>query len=221
MSATDPYDRADAPLNPYAAPKADLDPRWIVVEEDLAQCETIRRDHLGRETWIKLLGSLHYVGAAFGFIAVCSLIALALGNVLQIDPRITAVVVAIYGAVTALNAALGYGLRGLQPWARWTEAVLYGIGAALGCVVVLASVLIGNTSAALLYSGSMLFQGAVLYLLLSPKATVVFSTHYKDVIGRTPHVRYQPGAGFKVAVVILVTLLATTIMLALTLPRSD
>src|SRR4051812_19983846 len=168
MSATDPFHQMDAHVNPYAAPRADLEaPPLIVFEGDQAQCEAIRRTYLGRETWIKLIGSFHYLGAGFGFLGLCSITVLALGGMLNVPMAIAFVLVAVYGVLTAVNAVLGYGLRALQPWARWTEAVLYGIGLAVGCLLIVGSLVLRSVPLLMAYSFSSIVQGAVLYLLLS------------------------------------------------------
>jgi hypothetical protein len=45
----------------------------------------------------------------------------------------------------------------------------------------------------------MLIAGYILYLLLSPKGAVVFSRPTREIIARTPHVKYRTSPILKVA----------------------
>ena len=59
----------------------------------------------------------------------------------------------------------------------------------------------------------MIIPAYILYLLLSSKGAMVFSTEYKEIIARTPHVKYRTscivwGALIVLGVVILLAVVA-------------
>ena len=51
-----------------------------------------------------------------------------------------------------------------------------------------------------------LIIGYILYLLLSPKGSMVFSDEYKEIIARTPHIRYKSSCLMVFLIVFVVVL---------------
>ncbi len=100
--------------------------------------------------------------------------------------------------VTFINLGVGFGLTKLQTWARWTDVILAAIGFVL-TVFTLVTVLLFATAANrpaitglfIGYGIGLLIIGYIIYLLVSPKASVVFSPEYRDVIKATPHIKYK------------------------------
>lgn len=88
-------------------------------------------------------------------------------------------------ALIILQFALAGGLRKLRPWVRIPVIILSIIG------------LIG-------FPLGTIISGYVLYLMLSAKSKMVFSTEYQRVIAQTPHIRYRSNLLVTVLVVLLV-----------------
>jgi hypothetical protein len=217
MSRFDPPSAAPDPdpLNPYAAPEAELGaPAAAGTDEDLARAEAIRSAYLAHEASVKSLGSLHYLGALFFGIAALGLGAYVMTARVGNNPFSAAMTAAavLYVVMTGLNVALGNGLRGLRPWARWTDAVLMGLSF-LSSLLAMVGWLIAQLYAPLL-GGSLglLFQAYILHILLSSKASVVFSPEYREIIARTPHLRYKTSLLVKFVLAVFVGLITLAIV---------
>jgi hypothetical protein len=193
-------------INPYAAPEAALGGPDVgaLSTADLAEAEAVRRKHIAHETSIKAIGSLHMLGAfglliALGFLAFASLSRSGAG-----------VAVLVYVLVmTALNFALGFGLRALRSWARWVDVALLGLSFLINVASYLYGVAQANGGPPAgrvvgMLIGSSIIPGYILYLLTSRKASVVFSPEYQDIIARTPHVKMQTSWLVKGCAVVLV-----------------
>ena len=50
-----------------------------------------------------------------------------------------------------------------------------------------------------------LIVGYILYLMLSEKGSVVFSPAYKEIIARTPHIKYRTSLILKIALAVFVS----------------
>ena len=90
----------------------------------------------------------------------------------------------IYGGLAVLMFFTARGLRRLQPWSRIPSGILSTIG------------LLG-------FPIGTLINGYILYLLFSRKGNVVFSPEYRDIIDRTPHIKYKTSLVVKVLAAVL------------------
>jgi hypothetical protein len=84
----------------------------------------------------------------------------------------------------ALNIAIGVGLRRLRPWARWAEVIL-ALLFLLICLLYTGDVLFNKKPLEwLLFTSApgLIVVGLVLWTLLSPRASVVFSERYRGTI---------------------------------------
>jgi hypothetical protein len=217
MSSFDPPSSSQEPLNPYAAPLSDVGgPSAELEVVDDSSAETIRRLYLGHEAGIKSIGSLHYLGAFFSLLVVLATIVI-LVNSAQGDMRTQGalVVLFVYGLVTALNYALGYGLRHLLTWARWTEAVFLLLGTLVTLVGMIGLFAIGRSELAVGYIFVLLIYSYILYLLLSAKGTMVFSPGYKEIIEKTPHIKYKTSVIVKIAIGFFVTVVMLGVIAAI------
>ncbi len=203
--------------NPFAPPEAVIGTRSEIDFDVDTEAELIRRHHLSHESSIKSLGLLFYVGAMLGFVFALAGALNATGVIKANQPlagnseEMTRVIMWLgtlfWGFVVALGFALGFGLRRLQVWARWTTlvflviAILYSLGVGL---VILALFQMLNPAPVL---GVLLFaiaiQGAIFYLLVAPKSGVVFSADYRRVIAQTPEIRSRTGLITKLSVGLL------------------
>ena len=149
--------------------------------ESDTDAELIRRASSGHEASIKSLGLLNYLGAFFGVFGTVMMLVLGLGLIPYKNPTgpppeimrpIFLGLSLVYLAMTFLNAGMGYGLRRLQVWARWTTVVLTVLGllASESASSSWPSSPYGNAIAGLvvLLIGS-LIPGYILYLMVSAK----------------------------------------------------
>ena len=202
-------------VNPFEAPRAEIgeEARYHDIADNDA--EMIRREHIGREANIKSLGQLNYLGAFFGVIGTILYVALAAGVMPMppnqapgLDPNAQRIAMGIAALIslfgTLLNGALGYGLTHFQAWARWTTVAF----TVLGLVVVVFYTLVVSymispiAGLVLLVVGGGIY-GLILWLLVSKKAGVVFSSEYKEVIRKTPHVKLKTSIIVKILLVML------------------
>lgn len=147
--------------------------------------EQIRKDHISHEASIKSVGLLYFLGSFF-LVLVGVVLMFAPQDAL---PRLMGVAFVLVGGVQFWT---GMGLRKLTPWSRIVAGVLSGIGLmafGLGTII----------------------NAYILYLLLSKKGSMVFSDRYKQVIARTPHVKYKTS----IIVWILLGLLVLILMFAM------
>jgi hypothetical protein len=209
MSASFPPPPEDT-INPYAAPATEIGSEPTGLDADLAEVEAIRRAHLGHEASIQSVGSLHYLGAILGVLSLA-------GGLAWGDPALRSsvgrtIMVVFYLFAIALNFALGYGLRSLKPWARWTETALLSIQMVTLIVGVMGALALGIPPLMLGYLVMGLIVGYILYLLLSPKGSVVFSPAYKEIIARTPHIKYRTSLILKIVLALFVSLIGMAIV---------
>ena len=196
-------------LNPYAPPEAELIELVAIAPSDLAEAEAVRRAHITHETSIKALGALHLIGALVGF---SWLIAYA-GFGIQhagggMDAILSIVPLLILLFFTSINLALGIGLRGLRLWARWIDVALIGFALLSNLLSVILAAIWGLGEFELgVPLASSIIPGYILYLLLSPRATAIFSPGYRDIIARTPHVKMKTSWLVKGCLIVLVTFL--------------
>lgn len=155
-------DSVDA--DPFAPPKADTTPNFAPPSED----ERIRRKFLNHEASIRGIGALWILGgavAAFG--AVAALIGLlGRAGVREVG------FILFYALFAGVTLWTGIKVRRLRPEGRVPGLVLGGIG--------LIGIPIGT-----------LISIYILYMLGSNKGAFVMSEEYREVIGRTPHIKYR------------------------------
>lgn len=220
MSSYDPPSFPPEPVNPYAAPQAEVGGPLVELEGDLTEAEAIRTAHLGHEASIRSIGSLHYLGAFFGVLGVFGMVGFlitARGGGIHAPETI---ILIVYTAMSALNIALGLGLRRLQSWARWIETAFVGLGLAGSAVFVVFGLILGVYPLIVAYGLGLLIQGYILYLLLSPKASVIFSPEYRAIVEKTPYLKYRTSVLAKVILALLVILCTFAIISALLVGKS-
>ena len=208
--------------NPFAPPRALIGDRASEADLDIDRdAELIRLHHLSHETSIRSVGMLCYLGSALGVLFTCAGTIAAIGAMRQaVAPPGTSIELvrvtmwlgtAVWAIIAVLGFALGYGLRNLQAWARWTGMVLSVLSMLYGLLVVLfLLVLLGGPGAtapvfAVLFG--IAIQGYVFYLLVAPKSGMVFSGEYRLIIQKTPEIRTRTSLIVKIALGLLVALL--------------
>ena len=193
--------RVSSAENPYAAPPIDADLAMANAHLGLdpTQDELIRREHLSHEASARSVGLLYYLGAFFlGIAAVSTAAFLLLPSLLSLSGQgpnfgVGELVVAgfflgIYGSLAVLLFFTARGLRRLQPWSRISSGILSAIG------------LLG-------FPVGTLINGYILYLLFSRKGNMVFTPEYRDIIDRTPHIKYKTSLVVKVLAAVLLAVL--------------
>jgi hypothetical protein len=209
-------------LNPFAPPRARIGDRAAQADGPIDdQAERIRRLHLSHEASVKAVGVLGYLASGFcGFIVVIfPLMAPDFGRVNPISTSMRISVVAFYGALCAVAFALGYGLRLLQAWARWTTMILSMLALmyCLMVIVILLGFAIGPVPSGVvpLLIGLGLILAYFFYLMVAPKGAVVFSAEYQRVIAATPEIRTRTSPIVKVFLGFLVGLLVLAVVAAI------
>jgi hypothetical protein len=201
-------------LNPYAPPAAPIgaESDEILILGDQGEAEATRRAHIGHEASVKSIGCLLYLPVPICFLAAALMFFFAFSgirppNAAAAEPAFMVGGGIFYLMVGGLNLALGLGLRRLQTWARWTNVVLFGLGLTLYTVAFGVALFLKQPAGALGCAIALLILGYILYLLLSAKASTVFSARYRTIVEQTPHIRARTSIVVKVLVVVLITLL--------------
>ena len=154
--------------NPYQAPAARL--------EDLSyssDAEAIRQAHIRRETSLRSIGILYWLGA----------IMMILGGVAMMVATVTEQagqgVALAFGAIYLLLGLgfgfVGWGYRELHPWVRWPGGLVSTLGL-------------------LAFPFGTIIHGYILYLMFSPQGSRVFAPDYADIRRQTPHVKFKRSA---------------------------
>jgi hypothetical protein len=165
-----------------------------------ADPESVRRANLRRESSVKSVGQLCDLVAFFSLLGTLEFVLFAKGVLTQppemkavASPELIRLAFWILAFAFLLNTigqvALGYGLKHLQAWARWTVVALTAIsllshvGLSLAaCAAYPIQGLLG-----LVIGGAI--HGLILYPLVNPGSGVVFSASYKEIIRQTPEIR--------------------------------
>ncbi|GAC1449202.1 MAG: hypothetical protein NVSMB9_32940 [Isosphaeraceae bacterium] len=216
------FKNADDPaINPYAPPDAALGEAPVLASSELAEAEATRRIDLNPEASVRSLGSLHLLGAILsllGLIAVGGFLVsqLAGGSATPMSNVFIVVMVLYLAVVGGISLALGLGLRKLQPWARWVDTAFIGLSIAANVVQVVSGSRQGLPMPAILgmLFGSSLIPGYMLYLLLSRKATVIFSPEYREIIRKTPHIQYKTSCLVKGVIIVFLAVIGFAIAAA-------
>jgi hypothetical protein len=154
--------------NPYQTP-AVRDVSATVETDD----EVIRKAHLKHEASVKAVGLLYLLGGVIGLMV---LVAISIGLVVAVNGAGMGtqeiLIFAIVGVVSGVQIAAGLCMRRLTGQGKILGIVL----AAVGMIAFPVGTVIG---------------AYILYLLLGSKGKMVFSPAYREVMARTPHLRYR------------------------------
>jgi hypothetical protein len=191
----DPSPRPDRDeINYYAPPEASLR-EGVDLGDELAEFEATRRKYLNHEASVQSIGWLYILGATLTGLGTVGLVA----TVFTGQGRQTlgmGIAAVFYAGMTALNATVGVGLTRLRTWARWVAVVLtiLSILVTIGYAGLFLAVVPdagAGAGIAIVFAIATLIPAYILYLLLSAKGTMVFSPEYREVIDRTPHIKYK------------------------------
>lgn len=158
-------------VNPFAPPKAHV----ADIETANSDAERIRQEHIKRETSIRSIGLLYYIGGVFMVLAGIGLSVVAFTAPAAAgspEAMLLFILGPVYLGLGALSVATARGLRKLRTWARLVSIVLSAIG------------LLG-------FPIGTLINGYILYLLLSAQGKRVFEDDYPAIIAATPHIKYR------------------------------
>lgn len=177
MSETNPNETNP---NPYA-------PGIVQKKRVLSDAEQLRQKFLSHEASVKSIGILFIIGGLF-FLAGAS----SLHSELSAMPSFKNTLIPILAFGFTIIIAIGllvvaFGLRQLSGWSQIPAVVFAGIG--------LLSFPLGTA-----------VNSYVLYLLLSQKGNMVFSSEYKEVVAQTPHMKHRTSAGVLLFIVLLIAL---------------
>ncbi len=152
--------------NPYAAPKANLEP---TTNED----ETIRKAHLNTEASIQGVGSLYVFSGMLTLVRGLAAL-VGLGEKFPDPLNGDGLAVVLLGPLVlgVFFLAGGIGLRKLKRWSR----IVATLGSALGLLI---------------FPIGTLISAYILYLLWGKQGRMVFSSDYRNVIAATPHIKYK------------------------------
>lgn len=212
-------------VNPFDPPRAEIGHRAFDSGLVDNEAELIRRAHIGHEASIRSLGLLCYLGAIFGAIGTLVLLVLGSGLIPMNPPNanpnapspemlrgIFLGLAVVYLALTLLYGGMGYGLRRLQPWARWTTVVFTALGLLYTLVVSVIAFLANPIVGAITLLVGSLIPGYILYMMVSAKGSMVFSPEYKAIILKTPHVKYKTSLIVKIFLAILLLLIGLAVV---------
>ncbi|WP_435018703.1 hypothetical protein TA3x_000688 [Tundrisphaera sp. TA3] len=196
-------------INPFEAPRAGIKPGSAGPVVD-ADAEAARRKYLGHEASIAAIGLLCYLVAfAMGRAVLATvLLLIELSDRLKDNGERLAfflVIGFIWLALAAFFAAVGNGLGRFKTWARWAAVALaacWMLGLLWAGAYLFLSMQETATSALFIVAGLLLVT-FILRLLLCFGSGVVFSPPYRDIIGRTPHLRPRIRPVVKIALGLL------------------
>lgn len=211
--------------NPFQAPKTRIGEEATILDDsDRSEARRIREDHIYHESSVRSLGMLYYFAAIlFLFVTVSVFAVVATDsipanqkNLPNLPPEMMKSfflgVGLFYFFMTVLSALLGFGLRRLQVWSRWTVLVLSCL-ASLGLVVNCLRVMIQSDMIGWFSVGFSLIPVYVVYLMASSKAGLIFSPEYKLIILQTPDVKPRTSLVAKLALVLVVTIILLVLFL--------
>ena len=169
--------------NPYAPSGSSYSDASLDANFDLSQAELIRKSHLSHEANIQSFGCLYTLGGIMGILIGIFYIGLGIfimagGENPQagVNPMAAGIITALIGLVVlAIGVAqlfAGRSMQTLNPSGKILAIIISAIG------------LLG-------FPCGTIISGYLLYLLLSAKGEMVFSSAYKEVMQATPHIRYR------------------------------
>jgi len=173
--------------NPYAPSGSSYGDASLDANFDLSQAELIRKSHLSHEANIQSFGCLYTLGGILGILGAIFYIGLGIfimvgglpagagagaGQEPLIAGIITSLVGVVFLAIASAQLFAGRSMQTLNPSGKILAVVVSAIG------------LLG-------FPCGTIISGYLLYLLLSAKGEMVFSSAYKEVMQATPHIRYR------------------------------
>jgi hypothetical protein len=173
--------------NPYASPTAELTAPLTSDPPD-NDAEAIRRKYLSHEASVQSVGWLYWIGSVVMFILTFTVV-FGFTRLGSRDLSFRWIMGAIYFGFATLTLWLGYGFRKLDRRVRIPAGVLSALG------------LIN-------FPFGTLINGYILYLIFSAKGSMVFSPPYKEVIRRTPHIKYRTSIVVWILLALVLALLA-------------
>lgn len=177
-------------LNPYAAPKAEIEQF-----EHGAEVEKIRQEHLNTEASIKAVGTLYILGCVITLFGGFAVVLRWTQNANEIsDPSFLSILAML--CFGGLQGFAGYALRHFRRWSRLAGTVISVVG--------LLAFPIGT-----------IISGYILYLLWSKKGRTVFTAEYQGVIAATPHIRYKTSMVVWVALGVIILLVVAGAIIAI------
>jgi hypothetical protein len=175
--------------NPYAPSGSSYGDASLDANFDLSQAELIRKSHLSHEANIQSFGCLYTLGGIMGiligiFYIGIGIFVMAGGENLPGSARSAGVNPMVAGIITALIGLVVLAIGVAQLFAGRSMQTLNPSGKILAIVV-------AAIGAILLPVCGTVISGYLLYLLVSAKGEMVFSSAYKEVMQATPHIRYR------------------------------
>lgn len=162
--------------------------------------EAVRLAHLRTESNVKSVGQLCYLVAFFSLLGTLEFLLVAKGiwppppELKSIaSPDLTRLVFWVLTFVLLLNTigqvVLGHGLVHLQVWARWTVVALTALSLASYSSISLACCWVYPLFGVLSLVIGGLIHVLIVYPLLTPRSSMVFSATYRELIRKTPGIK--------------------------------
>jgi hypothetical protein len=172
--------------NPYASPTADL---TAPASNDpaLTEAEMIRRKYISHEASLQSIGFIFWLGCFAMVIGTLRLIGAV--SSFRGGFRVEFAIGLLYPVFAVVFGWLGRGFRKLNPRVRIPGGIFCGLG--------LFALPLGT-----------LINAYFLYLIFSPKSTVVFSPEYKEIIRQTPHVKCRTSLAMWIVLILLLSFIA-------------
>lgn len=179
--------------NPYAPSGSSYGDASLDGNFDLSQAELIRKSHLSHEANIQSFGCLYTLGGIMGILGGIAYIGIGIfilaggtppaagagagaGAGAAQEPLVAGIITTLVGivflAIATAQLFAGRSMQTLNPSGKILAVIVSAIG------------LLGVPCGTII-------SGYLLYLLLSAKGEMVFSSAYKEVMQATPHIRYR------------------------------
>ncbi len=170
--------------NPFQAPENPFDTGGLAG----THAEAVRNAHLSHEASVKSVGALYMIGGVLCLAASGLFLIVPRGGRAPIDGMLMLIPV-----IGIIQCATAVGLRALHGWARVPTGLLSGIG------------LLG-------FPVGTLINGYILYLIFSPKGSMVFSDDYHEIMAQTPHIKYKTSIIVKIFLFLLLGLITVGVL---------
>jgi len=190
--------------NPYAAPAGDYPESANDIPSDVV---AMRQRYFRHEAATRSISLLFYIAATL-LLPAAVFMFMAVGLQVPIGTRLGLGLA--YAGVGLGILTVGIGVHRLRAWARWSAVAIFGLYTAWQVVMVALTIgafTIRSTVALLLF----VIPVYVLYLLLSRKSGIVFSSRYHDVIRQTPHIKHKTNIAVKIIGFVLLALIGIAI----------